>query len=1013
MPKNKGELFDLKNIEQAQKLIEQINKLVSEGAAFTSNGKNIAQYAENISKVKDLYSQLDKLSNSHFEKLDTMNKDYFKQVQEQIKLAEKSIQLQNEQIENEAIHNKLVGEKTKHLEYLAQVDKDMEKFNKNLDNVVNSSYERAKKDLEKEYEKLNNVQKMFTNKQAFIDSRLGTKENYVKKASAYLDTQNTFSIENKEGVLNKTEMTNLLKEYMGEESDFGKGSSNLSLGSKTLNLASNTLKDAANTILGVFKQGLTNQTNAYENTFTNISVRTGLTRDQYYDNQWDLNNQLSSLGLNDNIRSSEVQQMWNSLADTGMSQSDILERALDNVITNKIVPYLDTTSQDVNLLNNRLDGNFIKDIRGINKANLDMAGNNYITQDLLNTIIAQVQPMSDEALQNLTQGSEEMTSYINSLMAKGIDRDTALSYATQYFKAQRYGDQMLSSGTTSEKMFMTSILQHPELNLYDLNDANNIMGLAGDIDQFWATQLPGYNSSLNGVITNSAGNSVGTSYERMQAGYKMNDNYTTFSDIANQTDLTPEQAEQYANQATQEFTAGNNQTTKELQSVTLENFMNELSVTYEKLGLMGDVFISAIEGLGNLLITWLGTNLVGGIIGKGIGALSGLGSAKSTGGLFASLGAAGPIGLGIAGVGATVAAFYAWDKATQQKNLKNDSEYSSRSNELYNNYVAAAEASAQENGTSTEDIDYDALYGQALNDAQTRGNIGIWKNSSEVALYKDDKGNYTTSGTYDYGILSAFTDLDKETRESFGLTPKALKTGGEEAKIALDELYKNKDFKGYNSIKTYALRSLLNNNSDLLKSSDLYAALSITYLLDNMNQDSAVSEPIKEYLGYDLPNNKDDIQSYLDSNNITEASRLLDIYNMLGSKDVDFYLATSAGSFRAFPTEDELKQNFNLHRQGLDEVPYDDYPALLHQGEAVLTASTANELRNLTDTYRETATQSYNIDAIIQNQTSALITKMDEIIRVITTGVGTPETQNTASNKLYDAMRTMSSTKAF
>ena len=88
---------------------------------------------------------------------------------------------------------------------------------------------------------------------------------------------------------------------------------------------------------------------------------------------------------------------------------------------------------------------------------------------------------------------------------------------------------------------------------------------------------------------------------------------------------------------------------------------------------------------------------------------------------------------------------------------------------------------------------------------------------------------------------------------------------------------------------------------------------------------------------------------------------------------------------------------------------------MLHQGEAVLTASTANELRNMTDVYRETTSQTFNLDAIIQNQTSALIIKMDEIIRAITTGVsGTQSlTRNTADAKVWDSMIHMESTKAF
>lgn len=71
------------------------------------------------------------------------------------------------------------------------------------------------------------------------------------------------------------------------------------------------------------------------------------------------------------------------------------------------------------------------------------------------------------------------------------------------------------------------------------------------------------------------------------------------------------------------------------------------------------------------------------------------------------------------------------------------------------------------------------------------------------------------------------------------------------------------------------------------------------------------------------------------------------------------------------------------YRQGLDEVPYDNFPALLHEGEAVLTASTANELRNLLDDYRSSNEQSINLDAIIQQQTTTLCSKLDEVIQAV------------------------------
>ena len=126
---------------------------------------------------------------------------------------------------------------------------------------------------------------------------------------------------------------------------------------------------------------------------------------------------------------------------------------------------------------------------------------------------------------------------------------------------------------------------------------------------------------------------------------------------------------------------------------------------------------------------------------------------------------------------------------------------------------------------------------------------------------------------------------------------------------------------------------------------------------------------------------------------------------------------TNAGGVMTYPTDEQLKSEFNLHRYGLDSVPYDNYPALLHEGEAVLTASTANTLRNLLDEYQQTSTQAVNFDTIIQTQTSALISKMEEIITTITNSKGsnfvaTPE-QTNARNILMNSMLHITSTKSF
>lgn len=105
------------------------------------------------------------------------------------------------------------------------------------------------------------------------------------------------------------------------------------------------------------------------------------------------------------------------------------------------------------------------------------------------------------------------------------------------------------------------------------------------------------------------------------------------------------------------------------------------------------------------------------------------------------------------------------------------------------------------------------------------------------------------------------------------------------------------------------------------------------------------------------------------------------------------------------------------YRNGLAEVPYDNYVASLHEGEAVLTASTANELRNLLDEYRANNESMASLDAIVQQQTADLCAKIDEVINIVSElqvgGYITSSAvdQSTARGLLKSSMIHMRSTK--
>ena len=815
--------------------------------------------------------------------------------------------------------------------------------------------------------------------------------------------------------------------------EFNKITKKFGTKAELFNVAVNTFNAAIRTWVGVFKAGLNRQTETYENTFENISVRNGTTRSQYYNAQMGLNNKLGSMGLRNNIATSEIQTMWNTLANNGVkldiSNAEQTAKAIETVVTQHIVPYLDTNSKDFTILNSRIGDRFIKDIRGINEYNMQVAGNSYQTQELMQEIIDQVQPMSDEALENLAQGSAEVTAMINKLTPI-MGADAAKSYATQLFKTQRYSDQISRNGSVSEKLALYGAMGK-NINIYDPTQWNDFIGEAVDISQMISGWTPGYTSTLAGLITNTIGDATGETYNRIWGSKNLSAKKLTGSGVAALTNLTAAELQKIAEGKTGAFVNDQNQTNKKLQDVTVENLANEFAFLNEWLGNWAGVIETAIKGIGTLLLT----KVIGGVIGKGIGALSGLGGSLSGGsGLLGGIGAlfSNPIGIGVATVGAI-----AGTVALINSKVSNQHEEERKSN--ISNRQGTYQASIDEGLSEAQAIS------NAWNDNSAIKGNGIFENGGETELgftsrEKMINGDYyTKQQSFDTfandtegkiqmnfsshaggSMLEAFSWLDGDTREALGLKKDWTKSGYDEAKTALDKYRKEYKRREYNKIKTYALGKLLATNKSIPFNYTM-AALSAAVILGGHSGDEDIVGPLNDNtygFGGNVITDKKRLQEVLDANGITEAKYLTAIYKILGNKNADFYLmAKGQDKWVTFPSEEDLKSNFNLHRYGLSAVPYDEYPALLHQGEAVLTATTAAELRNLLEEYRQTSQQSVNFDNIIQTQTSALVSKIDEVIKTIEHNkIGTfnnTDSMHKSRELLADSMRYMKSTKSF
>lgn len=757
-----------------------------------------------------------------------------------------------------------------------------------------------------------------------------------------------------------------------------------------LNVATQIFSKAVDKWYSIAMKGLNNQSNVYEDTFTNISVRNGTTRSQYYGAQSKLNNVLSDMGLRNNIASSDVQQMWNTMANSGIAidmsteerRASITAKAIDNVLTGSIVPYLKTsTAQWDQLITAQPE--LQKNIRGINRLNNDIVGNNYVTQDLLQTILDDLQPISDSAVNDLAMSASGATAYINSLMESGMDEATAKSIWTQYYKQQQYGSQILSSGTVAEKVAMVNAMTSG-INIYDSKDTgkglNNIAQTYASISG-WG---PGYGNTTSGVVQSIVNGATGISPQFAMWAYSQGgDIQKELEEALQNSEKAMEMYEKYGDMATQDFQEDKNQTNKKLQDVTMENLMNELAVANEWMGNWTEVIVTAIDAIGTLILT----KVVGGAIGKSLGLLGGSAAGGSGAGLLA---AGGGIALAtIGGVAAGLAITKAIDDAAHKEAKKQNNNDVKRSN-------MAAKGLSEELGIS-EDLAGIEMAGSNIYNSEANW-LGTKFDSYQAAeLFGAKLGMFDTLDEKDFiqTMDAATSDVDplkynkaKIGRslmyKGLGATPTVLSNIAKAWAIGLYS-------QGYDG-----------NNSDILKA-------------------------LQETLGFSYTPNEDNMLEMM--SNYTALTRSQYNQTVKAMTDADMWLWNAAGKW-VMPNESdydkvlklkgldaEQVEWLNSHRYGLDTVPYDEYPALLHEGEAVLTASTANTLRNLLDEYQQTSTQAVNFEAIIQTQTAELINKMSEIINVIQSGSSAQQLDNLDKMKtnsiLTNSFMHLKSTKSF
>ena len=824
-----------------------------------------------------------------------------------------------------------------------ELDKVGVKLNKEqAENVLKAlNAKKQQNTASKKYDDLNDVINSVNNKYNSRTSTRLTSSNFgstIMGAIQQKEAKNIFQQQLKQGLDNAGQKDiksgKVLDMAYKETADkLNQSAGKYSKWTSVLQIAADTFMSAVKTFGGMFTEGKNKQVNTYEDTFTGIAARTGYSRSEYYTQQAQTNNQLGDLGLRDNIRTSEVQQMWSTLTSEGLSIEDSIANAFDTVISSKVVPYLNTSTAQFQFLVDQ-QPNLMTQVRVIGRTTMEISGSATFATKYLQDMIDTIAPMASLAENELGLQFAQVSGAYESLRAKGLN-DAQIG---EMYKASAsvYNNpyQALKSGSLDEKMAVANVIQTGG-DLRDFSDVNTSMMSS---QNFVANLVPEGNlSPLYSGLLVSEGKLSGTT----ALGVALNEgNYDMQQAIADGIKAS-DMVDEMGNKVTEEFRNGDYQTNKERQAITMENLSNELATMQQFMGGWYDVIVTAIKGVAGMIAA--------SVVGKGIGALAGSAGGGTGTGLLAAVGSNGlAIGSFAAAAGIVLTGIIS-DGIVQG--------YADNMNKNQNYYETTGE--------------FDQF-------------IRTDSSGNEIPLSEGAKS-----------LLS--TGMDTEGNEGWG------------ANIALGfdfiNSYKTNNLMGWGVSRKDRNQASWEYTVGALRGEDLsaqdFAKAALAWLMI-----ADASGVISDIDGWSTDSIKDAFKSIYE--NDEDAANWVNKIKEWGQFK-NPQMSTDFGKNMEYV----VPSNFdNYHRQGLDYVPEDNYPALLHQGEAVLTASTANELRTLVDEYRNTNKESISFETIIQNQTSSLINKMDEMLQFMrsTTGVTNTDWRN---GFITNSMKYVKSTKSF
>lgn len=600
------------------------NKRVS-----SDNEEQLELIKINVDKVKKDVSEISvhtrkeisAITKKMDELISTMEKS-MKVVASQTTASAKAMQQMNEQqmksleAMNDLVNDRIDAEKkiTNQKKEQTKENQKQSKNNSNNNNKSNFSSETTDNWLKNYNNKKGNTDKILEaikgNSSALFTHKTDKSMDDIIKKMREVETSNASFTEKEK------QLDILTNQYKSLDASAGK----LKAASKVFDTTVTVLRKTVQIWSNRFFGGMEKIINTYEDTFQNQAVMTGISQQEYFDYQNNEAKKLNDLGLQNNIAMSDVMAATSQFVNKGITNfAEASEMGQTEAIGKVLAPYLDQQSDAFISLSQTMGPKFAKTMTGLATSVSTQVGQSRFLVKNIDTMVEDMQYMTLAARKSL-MSEEEQTKLELIGKATGTSQEQLMSLYTDVTDITKNRLKALQSGNLSQKIAAAS----NETSWEGLAKVYaNSLGNASGFDTTTAQGQLAFDAVRNtmgvdSVIGYNNEDNIGLMQKIMSAsGDELSDLIKQYGVGDGDTDS----GEESYQKKFEELANDQLQTTKDMKDILGENISTSLATLAEKYpdtySIVKDIGANVVGGL----ITFLGGKFIEKIGGKLLGKI--------------------------------------------------------------------------------------------------------------------------------------------------------------------------------------------------------------------------------------------------------------------------------------------------------------------------------------------------------------------------------------------------------